>query len=152
MTTDYRGATDDIFGLITKTVEQQSTAVIGYTPEIRYQGVPENNMPGTDKVWMRASIQTVDEQQKTFSTCEGAPGKKLYSSYGLVFVQIFIPKTKNGLWSKGTTFASVLRNAFRGSKSGNGVWFRNPRIEELTPEADFFRINVVSEFEYSEIY
>lgn len=152
MTTDYRGATDDIFGLITKTVKQHSVAVIGYEPEIRFQGVPEKDMPGVDKVWLRASIQTVDEQQKTFSTCEGGAGKKLYTSYGLVFVQMFIPKTKNGVWTKGTILASILRNAFRGSKSGNGVWFRNPRVEELTPEADFFRINVVSEFEYSEIY
>lgn len=152
MTTDYRGATDDIFGLITKTTLQQSMAMIGYEPELRFQGVPESTMPGTDKVWMRASLQTVDESQKTFSTCEGSPGKKLYTSYGLVFVQIFIPKNINGMWIKGTTFAAVLRNAFRGSKSGEGVWFRNSRIEELAPEADFFRINVVSEFEYSEIY
>lgn len=143
----YKTALDEIFGLVTETVQASGQSIVGYVPEIRYQGNPKETVPGTDKLWLRLSIQTVDEDQRTF-----ANDQKVYESEGLVFVQIFVPKTSNGLWSKGTALAVVLRDAFRGAGGAGCVWYRRSKVAELLPEADFLRVNVTSEYHYSETY
>lgn len=149
MTTTYKGAKDDIFKLVTLANKNQT--VVGYEPEIRYQGKELATMPPSDKLWMRLSKNTVISEQKTLSSCVSAPGKRMYIEAGLVVLQLFIPKG-NGVYSIAELWAQVLRNAFRGVKTVNGVWFRNAVIRELEPEAEFLRINVVTEFNYSEIY
>lgn len=149
MTTTYKGAKDDIFKLVTTANKNQT--VVGYEPEIRYQGKELATEPASDKLWMRLSKNTIVSEQKTLSTCVSAPGKKMYIEAGLVVLQLFIPKN-NGDYAKAELWAEVLRNAFRGVKTANGVWFRNAVIKELDPEVGFLRINVIAEFNYSEIY
>lgn len=152
MTTDYQGATDDIFGQVKKTNDSKSLAILGYIPELRYTPEQKNTPPDATKVWARVSIQTVDEGQSTFGTCGDIPGQRLYKSVGLVFVQVFIPKSTGAVGSKLRLLAAMFRNGFRGVKTDNGVWFRNATIKELPDEDTYFRFNVTTEFEYSEIF
>lgn len=148
---DYLGATDEMFAVINTANNNGASAIFGYTPVIVWPDLTPD-FTQQDKAWMRAGITTVTDAQSALSTCEGAPGQKLYESHGLVWMQLFLPRSVATSSDDGRRLAVVLRNAFRGVKTPGGVWFRNSRIVEVAPENNFFRKNVVSEYVYSEIY
>lgn len=146
---NYQNANDDMRTLITKANKNQT--VIGYVPEIRFQNVEKDTKPASDKFWLRVEINTLIAEQKALAQCVQKNGQRLYTAAGLVKAELYIPKA-NGKYEKGELWAMAIRNAFLGVTTEHGVWFRNSAIRELPIEAEFYRINVVSEFEYSEIY
>lgn len=145
--TNYEAAIDEMFAQFRIPWEANSAAVAGYVPEVRWPGVEEIDPPDASKYWARVSQQTVDEQQTTLRNGEFA---KRYTADGLVFVQIFCPKSDAESMTTGRRLATIARNAFRGQSTSGNVWFRNARIKELEPEAKFYRFNVVTEYEYDE--
>lgn len=152
MTATYNQARDQIFALFKAAWDAQTTALAGYVPEVRYQGLEVGEKPDGSKHWCRISTQSVTEEQATLSTCVEEPGKSRYESSGLVFVQIFSPKSEATGYEVGQQLAQVARNAFRGKKTTPGeVWFRNVRINNISPENLLYRFNVVAEYEYDEI-
>ena len=152
MTTTYSNAIDEINAAFWQDWNSaKSSSVVGYVPDIRWQNVEEASTPDGSKFWGRVSTQTVFEEQTTLSTCEGAPGQKRYTSSGLVFVQIFCPKSNAQANEFGKKLSEVARSSFRGKSTPGNVWFRNVRINELPPEDLFYRFNVVAEFEYDEL-
>lgn len=148
---EFDEVADEINALFLEAWTQGSPAIVGSVPEIRWQGVQERDIPEPSKFWCRVSRQTVTEEQATLSTCEGRPGQKKYTASGLVFVQIFCPKSNQQAFELGQKLAKVARNAFRGKSTPGGIWFRNVRINELSPEELYERLNVVAEFEYDEL-
>lgn len=149
--TTYDQSTDDIFGVVNTTVTNGAPGIVGYVPEMRWQNVEEPATPPVDQLWLRTSLQTVINEQATLSTDEGTAGQKRYDIQGLVFVQIFLPRSVATSGADGRKVGEMLVNAFRGTRTTNGVWFRNARVQELAPEDSYFRFNVVSEFHYSDI-
>jgi len=123
--------------------------LLTYDTEVRFVGVHAPK-PDNSKFWIRISQQTVLERQKTLSTCEGAPGKKRYSSEGLLFIQLFCPLHHPQSMELGRKLATIARSAFRG-QSVSGVTFRRARIQELDPEQELNRFNIVTEYEYDEL-
>lgn len=153
MTAAYNEARDQIFALF-KTAWDANTAALtpgAYVPEVRWQGKEVGTKPPSDKHWARISTQSVLETQATLSDCVEEPGKSRYESSGLVFVQVFSPKSQATAYEVGQQLAIVARNAFRGKKTSGQVWFRNVRINNLDPENLFYRFNVVAEYEYDEV-
>ncbi|QBZ71726.1 minor tail protein [Pseudomonas phage KP1] len=143
---------DDEINTLFKTAwDLNSSAVAGYIPEVRWQGLETTELPDGSKFWCRVSKQTLEEEQATLSNCEGAPGKKKYTADGLIFVQLFCPKSNSRSFQLGQKLAKIARNAFRGKSTPGGVWFRNVRINELDPENLYHRFNVIAEFEYDEL-
>lgn len=122
--------------------------IAGYTIPIVYQGVESPDKMPTDKVWIRLSQQTVLESQATLS---GNDLKRRYTTDGLMFAQVFIPKAPPENYAKGLEIANLIKKAFRGKQTSSCMWFRNVRIQELPPEDAWFRINVISEYHYDEI-
>ena len=152
MTTTYSNAIDEINAVFWQDWNSAKTSsVAGYVPEIRWQYVEEPSSPDGSKFWGRVSTQTVFEEQSTLSDEAGLPGQKRYTSSGMVFVQIFCPKSLAQAGEIGRKLAEVARNSFRGKSTPGKVWFRNARINELSPEDLFYRFNVVAEFEYDEV-
>lgn len=151
MTTTRSEARNEINGLFLAAWNAGAGALAGYVPEIEWQGRQPRNTPDGSKFWARVSMQTVFEEQTTLSTCEGKPGQKRYTASGLVFVQLFCPKSNTQAFEIGGKLAEVARNAFRGKSTPGKVWFRNARINELDPEELYYRFNVVTEFEYDEL-
>lgn len=151
MTTNYSGATDQINQVFFDAWTANAAAVIGYVPEVRWQDVTEPDTPDGSKYWARVSIQTIDEPQTTFAVGVSGPDKRRYTAYGLVFVQLFGPKSDVTSSEKIKQLAEIAKNAYRGKATSGKVWFRNVRINELGPEELFIRRNVVAEFEYDEI-
>lgn len=144
-------AVDEMFALFNAAWASQTPAIAGYAPEVRWQGVEEPDSVDGSKFWVRISTQHVFEEQKTFSTEVAGSGKRRYEVSGLVFVQLFCPKSNPRAFEVGRLLAEVARGAFRGKSTPGNVWFYNVRINELDPEELFFRFNVVGEFEYDEI-
>lgn len=147
MTIDYEAAIDTIFALFLTDWNANTTPIVGYIPDVQYQGVEEPETPPSDKYWVRLSQQTVLESQSTFRN--GVNGKR-YTTEGLVFVQIFCPRSDSESMEKGRKLAKVARNAYRGKSIPGSIWFRDSRINEIPPEEKFIRFNVISEYEYDE--
>ncbi|AEX56100.1 minor tail protein [Burkholderia phage vB_BceS_KL1] len=151
MTTTHSEARNEINALFNTAWNANAGALAGYVPNIEWQGKQPRETPDSSKYWARVSIQTVLEEQTTLSTCEGKPGQKRYTASGLVFVQLFCPKSIVGSFEIGGKLAEVAKKAFRGKTTPGKVWFRNVRINELDPEDLYYRYNVVTEFEYDEL-
>lgn len=148
MTATYPEAIDQIYGLFNLEWNANSAAIVGYNPEIRWPGVEEDTIPPADKFWCRISQQTLDEPQ---TTLRNGLGEQRYTASGLVFIQLFCPKSDTEGMDKGKKLAQVAKKAFRGKTTSGKVWFRNARIQELAPEDNAYRFNIVAEYTYDEI-
>jgi hypothetical protein len=147
----YHQADDEINATFLTAWNAESGAIVGYVPEIRWQNVQRREIPDGSKFWVRISKDTVYERQATLSTCEGIPGQRKYTANGLVFVQLFCPKSNAQAFELGQQLAIIARNSFRGKTTPGNIWFRNVRINELQPDELFYRLNIIAEFEYDEL-
>jgi len=150
MTAVYNEARDQMFALFEAAWQANAPAIATYEPEIRWQGRERQEVPASDQFWCRVSAQSVSETQSTLSDCVEEPGRKRYTSSGLIFVQLFGPKEEED-YEKLEQLAIVARNAFRGKTTPGKVWFRNARINTIPEEVDFYRLNAVAEYEYDEV-
>lgn len=151
MTTDYVGATDAMKSSVLVAWNAATLATVGSVQKIFFQGVVKDGVleVGTpDDYWARVSTQSVTQGQATL----GENGvKRRHTAYGVLFVQMFFPLVKNDAWRNGTLIAKAVKNALAGRTASGTVWFRNPRINELTIDSTHHRLNVVVDFEYDEI-
>ena len=142
----YQAAIDEMFAKF-YTAWQTLDVGLGYVPETRWQGIEVANEPDKSKYWVRVSQQTVDENQSTFR--QGSSGRR-FTTEGLIFVQLFCPKSDSQAMTTGRKLATIARDAFRAVDSSDNIWFRNSRIVELSPENEWRRFNIVAEYEYDE--
>lgn len=143
----YEEAIDEIFGIFKTAWDAESAAAVTYVPEVRWPGVEEPNKPDNSSFWVRVSQQTVLENQASLKN--GENGQR-YTTSGLVFIQLFCPKSDSESMTKGRRLAIIARDAFRGNSTSGNVWFRNAKINELPAEEYFYRFNVIVEYEYDE--
>jgi len=122
--------------------------IVGYIPEIRFPRIVYKDPVNPSVHWGRLSLQTVMATQAAF--CAYGSGKK-YQEDGLVFLQLFAPKSEVEAAEQQDRFAQIARSAFRGKSLPGKVWFRNARINDLDGEDEMLRLNVVAEYEYNEI-
>ena len=147
MSTTYANAVSEMFERFYTVWQVDSIGVVGSVPEVRWQGVETGEKPNFDSYWARVSQETVDEQQSTLRN--GGTGQR-YRTDGLLFVQIFCPKSDPQGMENGRALAVIARNAFRAHTTPSGVWFRNPRISELEAEEKWLRLNVLVQYQYDE--
>ncbi len=150
MTFTYSTAIDEIFARFNG-VWQGASALVGYVPEVRWQGVEKAATPDKDKYWCRVSTQNVLDQQTTLQTAVAPTSGRRYTSTGLVFVQLFCPMSDSRSTERGRLLAELARSAYRGVATAGGVWFRNARINELPPDEGFYRFNIIADYEFDEI-
>jgi hypothetical protein len=146
VTTDYSGAADQINGAAFAAWKLATFAVVGSVQKMFFQGVVKQGVAevgAADEYWARVALQTVNQGSI-------GPGSRRHCAVGLVFVQMFFPLSKPDAWPKGKQIATRVKNALSVRSSAGTVWFRNPRINELAPDGDHHRLNVVAEFEYDE--
>lgn len=150
MTATYTTSRDEIFGQFLTAWNLYAPSIVGYLPEVRWQDSEKETIPDGSKYWARLSVQTVTEEQTALGECD-APSKRRYTASGLVFVQLFAPKSDSRGAELLGELAMIARNAYRGKSTAGSVWFRNCRIKELPMEDLFYCRNVVCEFEYDDI-
>lgn len=151
MITDFAEATDQINKLFNDAWQVGTSSIVGYIPEIRWEGKEKDPKPDASKFWVRHSVQSVDENQSSLSVCEGVSGNKKYTSTGLVFIQVFCPKSIINANAVGKKLAAVGKKAYRGKTTQGKIWFRNVRVVSIPEEFAYYRFNVIAEYEYDEI-
>jgi hypothetical protein len=139
----YTDAIDTLFGMVQATW-QQVNSIVGYAPVIRYAGNEVAAKPPVDQIWARASVQIVDDKQSSLANNNGS---RLYHAKGLIYIQIFCPRTDADL-TVGRMLAQFVRETFRTESPDGNVWFTNQRILELAPTDENYPITVAANFEY----
>jgi hypothetical protein len=76
-------------------------------------------------------------------------GRRRWERTGLVTVQIFVPAGE-GL-SEAYSLAKTVADAYEGTTTASGVWFRNVRVNEVGADGAWFQVNALIEFIYDEI-
>jgi len=151
MIDNYPQAADEINAVAYQAIKTGAAAIVGYVPDVRFANIEKPGTPDGSKFWLRVSMQTVDEAQTTLANQVTGPDKKRFTANGLIFVQIFCPKSVSNSDQLGKQLAELVKNAYRGKSTSGCVWFSHTRIQEKPPEAQFWNYNVVSEFEYDTI-
>lgn len=149
MSTTYENAVSEMFERFYSVWQTDTVAVVGSVPEVHWQGIETGQKPGFDTFWARVSQETVSDEQSTLRN--GDSGQR-YETNGLLFIQIFCPKSDPQGMAKGRQLGSIARNAFRSHVTPSGVWFRNPRVVELEAEEKWLRLNVIVQYQYDETF
>ena len=153
MITTHETAVDQICKVAHTCIAGEVTAYLGSAPQtlwpMSFQAVP----PASDKIWLRVSTQEVDSEQDSLGNAVAGSGLRMFSSYGLCFIELYVPMSAARAGEKARHVAQLLRNTFRHVSAGEKiVVFRNARINDnIPPENSMYRVNVVVEYEYSEI-
>jgi hypothetical protein len=147
----YPSAIDQINEQFMTAWQAGAIDIVGYVPEIRWDGNEKATPPDGQKFWVLHSVQNVKEMQASLSDNTGLPGQKRYTSLGLVIIQFFMPKNVANAKSLGRTLAMIAKNAYRGKNTANGIWFKNVRINDLPTFEDWYRLNVIAEYSYDEL-
>ena len=142
MTADAAKVRDESFELI-------RDAVVAYDPTVKmyWQGVPANTQPASNDVWLRVSLQHVTGRQ---SSLAGEDGVRRWNRTGFISVQCFAPLARGSVQAA-TKLACVVRDALQGKQTASCVWFRNPRINEVGEDKDWFNVNATIDFDYDEL-
>jgi len=148
MPATYEEAIDQMSAFFKVAWDANTTAIVGYVPEVFWPGVEKENAPDVAKYWARFTQEGVNEEQTTLT---GDAGCQRFTPEGLIVIQVFCPKLDSVSMENGRKLATVGKEAYRGKKTSGGIWFRNVKIKELTPEAKWNRFNVIAEYEYDEI-
>lgn len=136
MSLTYAQAVDDMLTML-------KTAWDPTGHELFYDNVREQREDDTSP-WAMVMVRHATGGQDTL----GAVGGRMFSRIGIMIVTINTP-SGSGL-SSAYSLAKVVADAFEGTSSPNGVWFRNVRINESGRDGAFYQTNVVIDFEYFE--
>jgi hypothetical protein len=143
----YTDALDDMFGTFSDVLSDVET-ILDYAPQVRWPGIPEPANTPMDQLWMRVSTQMVKEGQSSLSDKDGT---KRYESHGLLYVQLFAPRTVSNTLNVARQAAEAIRNRFRKASLSGEVWFRNQVVRELPETTENYPLLVVVEFTYQEV-
>lgn len=101
--------------------------------------------PANGVYWARMSTQTVEEGQETLRN--GAVRRFL--TVGLVFVQVFAPRTDDDGADNADLLAEAMRNAFRDPQVDDNLEFTRAAIDDnVRAEPAWIQINVSARFWY----
>ncbi len=123
-------------------------ATTDYDVDIRYQGNAKKERP-TD-YWVRFSMQQVQSPQRAFVHTEDGADKRVYETSGLIFAQVNAAISSEDSFRIGDLLATALRDILRDADTPSGMWFRNARFNEIPASNEFYKWNVVAEYEYDE--
>jgi hypothetical protein len=121
----------------------------GVVPEVEYQNVDPGQSPLArgNEAWARVSVRHEAGDQRSL----GVTGGRVFTRFGVVIVQIFVPSGKHGLVLV-DRLGNVALSAFEGKETSAGsVWFRNAAYREAGVDNGFFQANVTAEFQYDTV-
>lgn len=143
-----RDAFDEICGIVNTWMTVNSAAILGYVPEIRWPGNPKGDHPAALNIWARVSQRIVKDSQTGINAIEG---QRLYTAVGLLYVQIFCPRSVSNSLVNGRILANGLRDRFRHPSPSSEIRFRDQKVVEVSAEDDYYPLNVVVTYEYDSI-
>lgn len=147
--TRYPSAESEMFAVVADYAVNGAPVHVGAALAVRWPG-KEEAKPGEEH-WARVSTQTVISRKVGF-VADGVGGRNRnkFEVAGLLFIQLFAPR-KPGAYEDSKHMGDDLVSLLRKYKSEESLCFMNVRATALDPEANYYRINVVSEFEYTQL-
>lgn len=143
---DRATARDALYSLVAPVIVSAFDDHASETPYIRYKDV-KDSLPVTvpnDVYWAWVSTQVVSEDQETLRN-----GTRRFRTDGLIFVQLFIPTADAQGGTRMDLIAEDIRNVFRQRAPDDTIEFTRAKIvDNIAPEPNWLRANVVSEFQY----
>lgn len=144
----YEEAIDLMYATFKTAWDAGTTAIVGYIPEVQYEGVRSDKHEPQGKAWARLSVRNAVEGQATLGTPQ--IGKHEYETVGTLTIQLFFPKADNTAMVTGRRLAQLVRNAYRSISSGDEVWYRDATIREQPPGNRWYQINVTVTYTFME--
>jgi len=138
-----RAAIDEILGLF-----RAAWLGAGQTDDrVKYDNVGKSSLPPSGLTpWARVILRHTTAGQGSLS---GPQGTRMFERQGILTIQIFVPPGK-GL-AEAVDLPKIIQDAYEGEETANGAWFRDVVVNEIGPDGDFYRTNVIALFEYDEI-
>lgn len=126
-----------------------NTEVVPLFPlaEVRWAGKEKNTPPDSTKSWFRWTMQHTEGGQASLS-CEH--GERRWRRNGLIIVQCFGLLDKGGL-TLAQRMAESVRDAYQGSATPSGVWFRNATTQEVGQDSAWYQVNATIQFTYDDV-
>jgi len=145
---DFVSARSALCAHVDEAWQAGAVGIVGYIPELRFPRIVYKEPVNPSVHWGQVSIQSVMSSQTAFGS---GNKQRRYTEDGLIFIQLFAPKSEIEGAEQQDQLAHIMRAAFRGRSVPGKIWFRNARINDLDPEDEMLRLNVVAEYEYNEI-
>lgn len=95
-----------------------------------------------DTKWVRISVK---HRNGSRSSLARSDGKGKHTQSGFVFVEIYTPR-EDGLVDN-DLISAAFAESFRGSILGD-IWYRDVSAVEIGEDGNWFRTDVIAEFEY----
>lgn len=133
---DYEAARDEIYTKINAV--WAPTGYVMNWPD-RAQAKPGSNDP---------SAKVVLFHNSGGQEAIGHTSAKLWSRKGQIVIQISTPVGEGA--TENYRLAKLVGDVFEKPNAFRGVWFRETRINEVPDDSGWYKINVISNFEYSE--
>lgn len=146
-----QNARKEMFLVVNTIWEARAAVIVGYVPDIRFQGVEEAALPGADKFWARCSTNNVTTRQVGHRMVEDGVSDVVYRTNGFITLQIFAPMKGADSYAKGELLSEIGQVMFMARETAGSVWFRNPRIRELDNDGTWYRWNVLADYEFDQI-
>ena len=138
-------ARDAIYSLFQATWNAHAASIVGYSPEVRYQGIEHLDTPDPTKVWAHVGHSIVNTKQAGFS----AAIARRYTTDGVLTVDIYAPRSASTAVAMAQQLANKLKLAFSGSRS-EGVWYRNVTAAPAGNTDTYVVYRVMADFQYTE--
>jgi hypothetical protein len=152
MSLTYLEACDEMKRLFWERWQALSPGVAGSADPVLVQwpgepiGPPKKTQP-----FARFAIRHTGSRQTTF----GPTGQRRFTRVGFVVVQCFGPVADAGIPNGGLSLAEnlaiIARDAYEGVGTGDGLWFRNVRVAEITSDKSYYQQQLRAEFQYDEM-
>lgn len=136
-------ARDEMLGRVKALVDGISA---GDRPEIVWDDAFKEKPKTATSKWMRVGLNHKYGGQASLA---GAAGDAMFTQRGLLIAQIFTPAGQGQRLSDQLT--RTILQGFRNYATPGGVWFRNQHPSEVGTIGANYQMDVIVEFEYTEI-
>jgi hypothetical protein len=100
---------------------------------------------GSEDPWARVQLNHVLGNQNGF----GPIAQKRWNREGFLLVQVFTAIGKGG--TQNYQLCQSIVDAYQGVTTDSGIWFRNPRINEVGNDGHYYQNNAIVDFEYQQV-
>lgn len=148
---NYSDAIDAMFGIVQASIASISIGIVPIV-QTRWPGTDETDGPPQGIYWARVSEQSVLGEQTSLSTDVGLAGTKRYTNTGLLFIQIFCPKSDVKSVENGRLISTALLTALRSPVIiGGNLWFKRQQLKPMIMNTDNYQFNVSATYSFDEI-
>lgn len=144
-------AMDEINDVVFTAWTANIAAIVGSSSsELRFESFEKGAVP--DRKFTAIVLQQIVTQDlASFSDENTLTSKRRYETKGLVFGQVFAPKSIKNAYKTGLKVGGLIRDAFRAWGSQGDVWFQNARVTKVTDDLESYRFNVIADYSYDTI-